>query len=607
MTLRELLTAAGKGHRGAVAAALDLPAGAGVEEIARRLEDETHLTALVGSLSEGARTLATGGALDGGGLAVHGYSRHGGLAAELEQVGIVFCLEESWRYAYRVPQDLRAPLARALAARHAEGVTRGRATRYLSAPLQTAHDAAVLSAFMERTPVRVKADGDIYSRFWPKLLAALPGLDLFSEQDTLGELRADLALGFLREGALLRLRVDDRPGSEVRRELVPAGNLATVLDAPGDALRERLLAAAVRSDFYTAGGLALAGTLAGRTVSLPSFGEALRELLEDGGAHVHPSWTDPLLALRGLEGAWLAGAVELGLDGEGRPAAARLEPVAPEAPAAPPALCQGNFEVVLMRPPAPAERLVLELACERSAQHTYRITRKSVRCGERTDLGPGGVAGALERLAGELPQNVARSIADWSEGAPRRLRLRTAMMVEAGDCDTADRLADGPLAGLVTERLSERLLAVPGGQVDAVERALASAGHELEPGLERVSGRWRETEGRSGQAEACWAPAGDESEPVGRVMSTIELAKRRSAARVDQVTQPAPGEPLGVILRALEARTDVEITYAGARGVTHRQVTPLELEGGALHAFCHLRGDGRSFWLSSIRSAELVA
>jgi predicted DNA-binding transcriptional regulator YafY len=37
--------------------------------------------------------------------------------------------------------------------------------------------------------------------------------------------------------------------------------------------------------------------------------------------------------------------------------------------------------------------------------------------------------------------------------------------------------------------------------------------------------------------------------------------------------------------------------------VTHRVVTPIEVDESRLHAYCHLRDDERSFWLSSILAA----
>jgi predicted DNA-binding transcriptional regulator YafY len=57
------------------------------------------------------------------------------------------------------------------------------------------------------------------------------------------------------------------------------------------------------------------------------------------------------------------------------------------------------------------------------------------------------------------------------------------------------------------------------------------------------------------------------------------------------------------VLNAIEQDADVFIVYAGARGTTHRQITPYEVEGAAVHAYCHLRDDERSFWLASILDA----
>jgi predicted DNA-binding transcriptional regulator YafY len=65
-------------------------------------------------------------------------------------------------------------------------------------------------------------------------------------------------------------------------------------------------------------------------------------------------------------------------------------------------------------------------------------------------------------------------------------------------------------------------------------------------------------------------------------------------------------EPVEVVLDAIERGTDVFIVYAGARGTTQRQITPYEVEGAAVHAYCHLRADERSFWLASILDAVPV-
>lgn len=53
-------------------------------------------------------------------------------------------------------------------------------------------------------------------------------------------------------------------------------------------------------------------------------------------------------------------------------------------------------------------------------------------------------------------------------------------------------------------------------------------------------------------------------------------------------------------IEAIERESDVVIVYAGARGVTHRVVTPHDVDATRLRGHCHLRDDERSFWLASI-------
>jgi predicted DNA-binding transcriptional regulator YafY len=60
------------------------------------------------------------------------------------------------------------------------------------------------------------------------------------------------------------------------------------------------------------------------------------------------------------------------------------------------------------------------------------------------------------------------------------------------------------------------------------------------------------------------------------------------------------------VLAALEEGADVRIRYAGARGLTERQVTPFDIDDARLHAWCHLREDERAFWLTSIQAASPV-
>lgn len=343
-------------------------------------------------------------------------------------------------------------------------------------------------------------------------------------------------------------------------------------------------------------------------MSLGSFGKALVAMTAEAGRAVYGHHGVVGAGLSALGPLWLAGTVELGLNGRDQFVAARFQAPEPEtAGDAPLAVCQANFEVVLLRPPSPAERLVLELCCERSPgqEHVLRLTRESVRCGERALRATGGVRTALERLAGVLPQNVERSLADWAGGVKGPLRLRTAMMVEAPDEEAADELQADALDGLCVERLGPRLLAVPGDALGDLGLALTAAGEELEPGLDRISGSWREPHSRSDGAEHRWLPTDTIREPpVGKQVST--LGERRSRPEPAPTPAPVAEDPIAVVLHALEEGMDLHIRYTGARGLTERQVTPFDVDDARLHAWCHLRNDERAFWLTSIQEASLV-
>jgi hypothetical protein len=420
----------------------------------------------------------------------------------------------------------------------------------------------------------------------------------------------DSALDLLRDGGFLRLSVDDRPGVEARRELVPAGDLAGWLAADDGELDPRL-----PDHPLFAATVALTDALAGRDVPLTGVGAALRALLIEAGVHIPAGWTNSALAEGGLASRWRMGALQLGVGSGGKLVAARIAAVAAPAADGPPAICQSNFEVIALRPPTPGERLVLGLCCEAvpGQAHVWKLTRASARCGQRAGV-PGGVLAVLAGLCREaLPQNVARTVEGWVRDVRPPLRLRSAIMVDAGDVDSAERLLDGPLAGLVVDRLGETMLAVPASRLRQVEQALAAAGEELEAGLDRVSGRWLETPSRSHDALAAWSSHDDEHrDPAGRLTSTLRAGKARvasdaaSSVRADPSQSPLASDPIVAVLAALEHGGDVFMVYAGARGISERVITPLEVDEARVRAYCHLRGDERSFWLSSIHAATEV-
>ena len=609
MTLRELLVASSPAHRSAVAAALGL-ADAGAAEVARALHDEQRLAELVGGLPSAAAAGVTALAFGAAGQAFHGQRPGESALAELERHGLAFAFGTGWSRRWAVPEDLRVPLCRLRAEAHARPLASGpQATpqRLVGAPLQCGHDAAALWAYLARAPVRVKADGDVYVRAWPKLVDALPPIPGV-EATGFQSMRVDLALDFLRAGGFLRLRGGTRPGQEARRDLVADGDLPGALERDPDAADARLARLLARGAHAPAA--TLADALSGRTVDLEAFGAALRGLLGEAGVRAWAGHPDATLTLSALGPLWLAGAVQLAVDAHEGPVAVHVAPAPREQAEGPLGVCQSSFEVICLRSPQPAERAVLTLAAEPVAGQAYvfRVTRASVRSLAQT-LGRDRVRGALEALIGALPQNVERSVADWVAGVRPALRMRSALFLDAQDAETADALASGSLAGLVVERLGERGLAVAGRSLPDVERALSQAGHELEPGLDRISGTWLDRHDDFGEARGRWAPGDHEPpriEPAGRLISTLEERSAQAAPAPRTAADRglvAEVESLAAVLAAIEEEADLDIVYAGRRAVTERRITPLEIEGSALHAWCHLREDERSFWLASIRHA----
>ncbi|MGO9898335.1 MAG: hypothetical protein ACLP0J_01270 [Solirubrobacteraceae bacterium] len=653
MMLRELLDGVSTKHRAAVADRIGLSKRATAAEIATALMDDQRLQEVVAGLSAEARGFAARQVLGEAGPQYGAYYHSSGGEAgaeELERCGLAFAFRDSWRTDYVVPGDVLGPLGQALATAHLTGRGRRAATaqRWIGAPLQLAHDAAAVWAALHRDPVRVKTDGEIYQRSWPKLRATLAPIEVDKLDEMIDDRRLVATLEFLREAGCLRLRLDSDGGWETKRELIATGELLELLSREPDDLRARLLRDAGCEPMEMAGLTLLVRLGAAVAISLTSLGRAVREYTDEATRYPSKlSDPDAQVGARAIAIAWLVGLAEIGVDGAGRPCAVRLACVDVEASGGPVAICQGNFELVVLAVPAPADRLRLELTCEAvpGQPHVYTITKRSAVVAERAGVHPDGALGILRRLAGELPQNVERTVTEWVAGHGPPLHVRTAMMLDAGDPATADRLAGDLLAGLVVARIGESLLAFPAARMDDVRHALASVGRELAPGLDQISGSWSERRPVRSEAQSEWEPrAGGDDAPGGRLVSTLRKAPPgRSAAR----RQPAPGapaaptrplklasapiddepelppldeileeseigedgdqgedsRPLDVILDAIEDETDVRITYAGADGITRRTITPIEIKGVQVHALCHASADEHRFWIPSILAA----
>jgi len=607
----ELLASASAQHRRAVAVPHGLSPGAAFDEIAVALRDRDRLATVVDGLSAEARRMVARAAFHRDPEVCGCWSgRPDPVACELERHGLAFAFRcDEYELEYHVPHDLHGPLADVLAAPYDDGLERWEPARWLTAPMQLADDLAALWAHLARAPVRVKADGPVYQRDVPKLLAALPALELHGLDGEIATYRLRFVLEVLLEEELVALRVDSLPGSSGRRELVATGDPLRLLERDPAELRARLMDHVGVAPLGAAA-LALVGRLEPEVaVTVTSFGAALRRLCDGLQLGYDPRTSDFALGMGGLHFVWLAGGVAVGVDHSGVPEAVRTVP----APALEPGrfVCQSNFELVALAPPSPAERLVLALTCERVADqdHVFRLTRESVRSAERCGILAGGALATIELIAGELPQNVKRSLAGWTASVRLPLKLRSALLLDTGDVETAEVLLAGPVAAHVVERIAPTQFAIRGSAIGAVLDALRAEGHELEPGVERLSGRWSERDPVPSEADRVWTPRRALSAPVGKQSSTIGRSPQPTQATLGRGVELEPvahDEPVDVVLRAIEQGSDLFIAYAGADGTTERQITPYEIDGAAVRAYCHLHRDERSFWLASIVDALAI-
>lgn len=653
------LTALGARHRRVVAqaigAAKDSPAA-----IAAVLRDEDALARLVASLDADARGLLTQTAFAAASAWSSGRaSIDGGALAELERHGLLFSFQSHWGTTVCTPLELEEPLRRIRVRAHAARVPAAdldddRAV--VLVPEQILHDAATIASLIAAGGVQIKADGELFARAGSRLAAALAPLPL--RLPDLAELRRDLALTVLEECGALRVRNLSLPGATAKRELALAldfaelfsGSLAErsalVADAlqrariPGREMLEQLLEA-----------------LAGRSIALNDLGVAVGAFfLEAGKQPPAPGFgvADEFLGLQAVLERWLRGELGLVVDAGGEPVAAVFIPGQVDEPTGPPCVAQADFELVSLRPPAPGERAALLSVAEpvSGREHVMRITRERVQAAVRAEI---DAVARLRSLAGTLPQNVEETVRDWGRQAPRRVRLRSAMMVAAPDEQTADRLALA-LGATLVERLSPTLLAVDGEDLRAVARAVRQAGVELEDGLDRVSGTWIERpaseapaswwrptppdvsrrepppgrlvsglpvpgdagSGRATSDHAPSAPRADAARELARILAEAGLPASDIEVLVRQTLEEDPDDdeddeddedgelPGEVLLTAYERGCPVLLTYAGASGVRQEWGTVTELDRARIRFREHATGKLSWRWVRSIVGAQLV-
>jgi hypothetical protein len=628
-TLERSLAALPLRHRRVVAETIGA-ASPKPKAIAAILSDEARLETLVGGLPNGARAAVTELAFADVELWAPGSVRPPDPVSldVLERHGLALCFHSTWSIVYVAPADLVAPLRRIRIRAHARRIAdTGQAAAAFPTSEQLLHDIAALGATVAHGAVQIKADGDLYAKARPKLAASLP--PLADGTPDFGEQRIDLGLALLQELGMLRVASDDLPGRSTRRALALDGDLAGLLDRPfADRVR---LAGALRRALHDLQLIdPLLDELTGRTVGLEELGAAVTGLFDEACKLPRDrAGTPSATALAAVRLRVLAGGATLGVDRDGDPVTVTLGPAAPPEPDGPPCVAQADFELVALRPLVPSERADLQLLCEPVAgrEHMVRVTRERIHGAVKAlrERDPAVILGRLGRLAGTLPQNVARAVGDWVVETPPRARLRSAIIVDVGGAELGERVA-GRLGPLVVERLAPHLLAVAAGDLGKVASGLRRAGVELDPGLDRVSGAWREPKGVDDDSRLWWRPSpepdGHSSAPPGRLDSGLESvggradASQLSAASIlarlqeldfgideydeDEDEDDAGREPIEVLLDAYAADRPVELRYAAADGTVVLQGTVAEVDGVRFKLSGPVAGPLRWRWLKGL-------
>jgi hypothetical protein len=627
-TLERSLAALPLRHRRVVAEAIgaDGPTPAGIAAV---LCDEPRLEALVGALPNGARAAVTELAFADVELWAPGSVRPPDRTAlgVLERHGLAFCFHGTWSLVYTAPADLVPALRRVRIRAHARQIPDLPAPAGSSAATeQLLHDVAALGAAIAHEAIQIKADGDLYAKARPKLAASLP--PLADGVPDFGEQRVDLGLALLQELGMLRVCSDDLPGRSTRRALELDGDLAELLDRPF--VERARLTCVLRRAFADLQLIdPLLDALAGRTVGLEALGAAVTGLFDEARRLPRDrAGTRRAAALAAVQLRVLAGGATLGADASGDPVSVTVGPPPVVDPDGPPCVAQGDFELVALRPLMPRERADLELLCEPvpGREHMVRVTRErihgAVRALRKRD--PAMILGRLGRLAGSLPQSVAQAVGDWVVETPPRARLRSAIVVDLGDGELGDRVADR-LGPLVVERLAPHLLAVAAEDLGKVTSGLRRAGVELEPGLERVSGAWKEPKSVDEHSALWWRPSreseGYHGAPPGRLVSGLDPDRGEAAAApvsatsilarmeeldfavaeyTDTEGDGAGREPIEVLLDAYDGDRRVELRYAAAEGTVVLQGTVADVDGVRFKLTGPLAGPVRWRWLKGL-------
>ncbi len=248
-------------------------------------------------------------------------------AIELERRGLAFAFLHGAHVNYHVPVDLRLRLRRLSAARCGRGIKSATARSWLPARRRDLSDIVAVWAQLAKAPAPVTYEGELHARSMPRLLAALPELELSDPEGTIAERRLELALAQLRDGGHLDLQMPDEDNR--KRCLVAVGDLGETLRAaypfrrfPGGSICSDF-SRMWRYDEAVVYARALSEALGGRSISLLNLGRAIDRLQRACGRLSCEESAPATLALLGVLPEWLRGELQLGLTGD-KPVAVRF-------------------------------------------------------------------------------------------------------------------------------------------------------------------------------------------------------------------------------------------------------------------------------------------
>lgn len=282
-----------------------------------------------------------------------------------------------------------------------------------------------------------------------------------------------------------------------------------------------------------------------------------------------------------------------------------------------------DLTVVVSGQPSARVSGTLDAAADREsrgAATVWRFTAGSVRRALDEGAKPEGLLGDLQAVAtGELPQPLRYLVTDVAR-RHGSLRVRAAVgVVLVDDAALAAQVAADRSLRALHLRLVAPTVLLTDSDTTAALPALRKAGYlpvsEDDAGVRIVEGvpRPAQKPPRDPAVREAPAPAPgpvDFAAAAGRILAdgaqgSDALAASPTEALIASHTRRLRGPEVRLLAHAVDIEGAVTIDYrASSGGHTRRTISNIELVGGQLLAWCHLRTDDRHFALDRIRSVS---